>query len=576
MSHLLKKYRGKIQLIAVDPPFDSKADYKKKIELKGKSITNDSTSFEEKQYTDIWSNDLYLQFMYERLILMRELLSDTGSIYVHCDWRVNSYMRLLLDEIFGVEKYKNEITWKRHPPTGAKATSKQYARNTDNLLYYTKSHNYIWNNAYKPYSKDFIETYFRKDSKGRLFRDSDLGMYSEKSIKKFEDMGKIYITKNGGKRLIRYLDEEKGEAVSTIWDDISEVNSMANDRLNYPTQKPEPLFERIIKASSNPGDLVMDCFMGSGTTQAVAMKLGRRFIGADINMGAIQITTKRLIGIAQELEKNPSLPTTETNDSVDENPEGEDEEGSTLKEQTPQVYYTGFKVFNVNDYDLFRNPIQAKDLIKETMEISSLDKNHVFDGMKDGYYVKIMPVNRIASKEDLNEIVSGVDLKSWELENKKEPGKVVAKIMLICMGHDPDLGAELQKNLKPYTVEVKVVDILRDRNDLIFRREPSAKISITKKGNKKILKVSKFYPYNLMQKLSLQETNVKEWKELVESIFIDSNYDGSVLSPTILDIPEKSEQVKGEYEIPQDHGTIRIKITDLLSESYEATIEGDE
>lgn len=241
MSHLLKEYRGKVDLIYIDPPFDSKADYKKKIEIRGKSVSNDSSVFEEKQYGDIWTNDEYLQFIYERLILAKELLSIGGSIYIHLDWRKNSSIRLIMDEIFGAEAFRNEIRWKRQPVRGAKATSGQYARNSDVILFYSESSNWIWNGAYKPYDEKFIREKFRPNKYGRLYRDSDLGDYSEESIDKFDREGKIYITSTGRRRLIRFLDEEKGEALGDIWTDIAEVNSMAAERLDYPTQKPEAL-----------------------------------------------------------------------------------------------------------------------------------------------------------------------------------------------------------------------------------------------------------------------------------------------------------------------------------------------
>lgn len=229
---------------------------------------------------------------------MRDILAEDGSIYVHLDWRLNSFIRLVLDEIFS-KGYRNEMFWRRQPVRGAKATSRQYARNNDVLLFYVKSDRHIWNNAYKPYSEEFIRKKFRKDKNGRLFRDSDLGDYSSQSIANFEKQGRIYITKSGKKRLIRYLDEEKGEAVSTMWDDIPEVNSMAEERLDYPTQKPEALLERIILASSNPGDLIMDVFAGSGTTAAVAEKLGRCWIVCDFGKHAIYTMQKRMLRIGE-------------------------------------------------------------------------------------------------------------------------------------------------------------------------------------------------------------------------------------------------------------------------------------
>jgi len=296
---------GGLKLIYIDPPFDVGADFSMDIEIGGETFHKEASVLEHIAYRDTWGRgaDSFIAMLYERLILMRDLLAEDGSIYVHCDWRVSSWIRQVLDEVFGVDRHLNELRWRRQPVRGAKATSNQYARNSDTIHFYTRSASWIWNGAYKPYDSKFIETKFRPDETGRLFRDCDLGDYSEESIAKFESEGKIYITSTGNKRLKRYLDEERGESLGDLWTDISEVNSMAAERLDYPTQKPAALLERIIKASSNPGDLVADFFCGSGTTAAVAEKLGRKWIATDLGKFGIHTTRKRLIGVQRELKK---------------------------------------------------------------------------------------------------------------------------------------------------------------------------------------------------------------------------------------------------------------------------------
>lgn len=289
--------RGKVDLIYIDPPFDSKADYRTKVTLPGVELEQKPTVIEQFAYSDTWSDGTasYLAMITPRLVLMRELLADTGSIYVHLDWRVGHYVKVVMDEVFGKSYFRNDLRWKRQPVRGAKATGQQYARNSDILYFYTKRDDSIWENAYKPYDPAFIKAKFRPDASGRLYRDSDLGDYSEDSIAKFEEQGRIYRTSSGNRRLIRYLDEEKGEAVGDMWVDIPEVNSMADERLEYATQKPEKLLERILQASSSEGALVLDCFGGSGTTAAVAEKLGRRWITSDLGKPAAMIMRKRLI-----------------------------------------------------------------------------------------------------------------------------------------------------------------------------------------------------------------------------------------------------------------------------------------
>jgi len=192
----------------------------------------------------------------------------------------------------------------------------------------------------------------------------------------------------------------------------------------------------------------------------------------------------------------------------------------------------------------------------------------VFDGEKDGRMVKIMPVNRIATRADLNELIAGFNYKAWEHRQNEHPTRVVEKITLVCMGHEPDLAAQLELAAKPFKIDVEVVDILRDKSELEFKRDSEAKVVI-KKGE---LLIERFFPMNLLQKLSVQKESVEDWRELVESVMIDWNYDGAVLQPAVVDIPEKDDQVKGKYIVPGDAGTIRVKITDLLSESWEGSV----
>lgn len=538
MSHLLKKYRGRVNLIYIDPPFDSKADYKKTITLRGQKVENDHNSFEEKQYTDIWTNDEYLQFMYERLILCRELLADTGSIYLHCDWHKSHLLRILLDEVFGLQNFRNEIVWENQ---GAWVNSDRwFPRRHNSILFYSKTSEYrfnVLNDDDVNNGINFNRWYdFVKDN--RIYADN--APYHDSRFSTYVQNFKAkYKRAPTGKDVII---DFKGTVLGSVWY-VKVVDPKSPENLQYPTQKPEALLERIIKASSNPGDLVFDCFMGSGTTQAVAMKLGRKFIGADINLGAIQTTTKRLLGVAAEIGKQ--LPN-----------KGEPK-------------YTGFTVYNVNNYDVFRNPVEAKDLLVQALELQPLPGGSMYDGEKDEWFYKIMPVNRLATKADLNEIVTGFDYKAAEKAALDNPGKPVLKLRLVCMGHEPDLKASLEEQLKAFKVEVEVVDILRDKSQLVFKRDSEAKI--VRAGGK--VKIKAFYPMNLLKKLSLQKSKVGEWRELVESVMVDFNYDGAVFTPTIVDVPKDNEFVKGEYAIPEGAGTIRVKITDLLAESLEMEVE---
>lgn len=530
MSHLLKEFRGKIDLIYIDPPFDSKADYKKKIEIRGKKVFNDSNTFEEKQYGDIWTNDEYLQFMYERLVLLKELLSDKGTIFLHCDYHKAHHLRNLMDEVFGPSNFLDEIIW-CYEDIGSRAVN-YYKHKHDSIFMYQKtdSPDRVFNIQRKKLSESTIkryQPYFDKNGQitYRSLKESNPGVFLKlKGIP--ENLDEVW------------LDINNGAPFSDWWTDISPLKSGFSESTEYPTQKPEALLDRIIIGSSNPGDIVFDCFMGSGTTQASAMRLNRRFIGADINLGAIQTTTKRL---AAQLESNDIL----------------------------AGQKTGFEVYNVNNYDFFRNPIEAKDLLIEALNIQPYSASNVFDGELDGRNVKILPVNRIATKADLSELVSNLPYKSYEKRRDENPNEPVDRITLICMGHEPDLKAGFEQMIGTFKIDVEIVDILREKSALEFKREATAKIDL--KHDELVIK--EFYPMNLLQKLSIQKENVDEWRQLVDSIMIDYNYDGEALNPQIIDIPEKNDMVKGKYNIPKNHGKIKVKITDLLSESLEVEVK---
>ena len=528
MSHLLKEYRGKIDLIYIDPPFDSKADYKRKIEVKnvGKTIS-DSSSFEEKQYGDIWTNDEYLQFMYERLILMRELLSEKGCIYVHCDWHKVHHLRCLLDEVFGSNNFVNEIVWHYADYMQRNATT-SLPRKHDTILFYSKTPKYYYERVKVPLDKPVKRNRVIWNGKTKA----------------------LEVARDGQGKII--YDEFTDRFLDSVWEEdvlnigqTSVTRKTSSENLNYPTQKPKRILELIIEASSQPGDLVFDCFMGSGTTQSVAMKLGRRFIGADINLGAIQTTTKRLLSVAKELENS-----------------------QTGMGSADDTKYTGFEVYNVNNYDFFRNPVEARDLLIAALEIQPFPQSDIWDGELDGRMVKIMPVNRIATKADLKELLANLPYKTYEKRKEENPNQPVERITIVCMGHEPDLKGAMEQELTDYKVDIQIMDILRDKADLQLKRDSEAEI--VREGGKLVIRA--FYPMNLMQKLSLQKEYVEDWRQLVDSVMIDWNYDGVVMQPAVTDVPGKSELVKGIYDIPEGSGTIKVKITDLLSESLEVEV----
>lgn len=318
MSSLLEKFAGKIDLIYIDPPFATGADFSFTAQIgeSGEEITKRASIIEEKAYRDTWGRgfDSYLTMIYDRLVLMRELMSDSGSIYVHCDWRANSFLRLALDEIFGEENFRNQIVWKK--TNSPKSQASGWGNQVDTLLFYSKTGNFTFSGAYANFSEAQKAVFRHDDDDGKgpyqtialiaggsqktatrkTFEFRGIvapWLYKKEKLEQFWKAGKIHRTPSGF-RLKDYLKDRQGTPVSDLWADKDVPPMQARE---YPTQKPEALLERIIKASSNEGGLVADFFCGSGTTAAVAEKLGRRWIACDLGRYAVHTTRKRMLGI---------------------------------------------------------------------------------------------------------------------------------------------------------------------------------------------------------------------------------------------------------------------------------------
>lgn len=368
--------QGGLKLIYIDPPFDVGADFSMDIEIgeeeESENFTKKPSVIEEIAYRDTWGKgaDSFIAMLYERLKLMHELLAEDGSIYVHCDWRVNGVIKLILDEIFGKDKQKREIIWSKGNLFGfAVSVDKNYIHSHDTILFYSKSDNPIFNKQYEPYSDEYIKKRFTKDDNdGR-------GLYRIQ-----------------GKNQKQYLVDSKGISLSDVWG-ISIENVMSANQTGYPTQKPESMLEKIIKVSSNPGDLVADFFCGSGTTLSVAEKLGRKWIGTDLGKFGIHTTRKRMIGVQRELKK-----------------EGKD--------------FRAFEILNLGKYERERfvatnqdlraeeKAMQAErkekdfiQLILTAYKAESLDTFNQFVGKKRDRLVAVGPINFPASSEFIQNIL---------------------------------------------------------------------------------------------------------------------------------------------------------------------------
>jgi len=429
--------QGGLKLIYIDPPFDVGADFSMDIEIGGDTFTKKPNILEEIAYRDTWGKgaDSFIAMIYERLVLMRDLLADDGSIYVHCDWRVNSYIRLLLDEVFGAGKFRNMITWQKIRSSKGQANS--FGNVSDSIYFYAKGESPAFTKLFVPLAGERIEQHYSnvEPDTGRRymldnFTQAGAGeprrfgnqvlappagkhwIWTQTRIDQGMQDGRIVISSNGMPRVKRYLDESQGNPIEDIWGDIAPINSQSLERVDYPTQKPEALLDRIIKASSNKGDLVADFFCGSGTTAAVAEKLGRKWIVSDLGKFAIHTTRKRMIGVQRSLKA-----------------EGRD--------------YRAFEILNLGKYErqhyIGINPnlreeqrqkqIEEKeaaflDLILRAYRAEKTEGFVTFHGKKAGRLVAVGPVNLPVTRLFVEEIIlecrkkhiTKVDILGFEFE----------------------------------------------------------------------------------------------------------------------------------------------------------------
>ncbi|MDO8591668.1 MAG: site-specific DNA-methyltransferase [bacterium] len=414
---------GGIKLIYIDPPFDVGADFSMDIEVGGETLTKEPSVLEEIAYRDTWGKgaDSFIAMIYERLCLMRDLLADNGSIYVHCDWRVSAYMRCVLDEVFG--GYINEIIWQKIRTT--KAQSLGFGNVHDTIYLYSKNKSSAdFSNQYNELDEKYIKSHYKKDGQGKLYRTVSLLQKGQGPARNFGDKvlsppsgrhwiwsqerinqaiadGLIRFTSSGNPEKIQYLDQIEGDIVDDLWIDIFPINSQAKESEGYPTQKPEALLERIINASSKEGDIIADFFMGSGTTMAVAEKLGRKWIGSDLGKFSIHTARKRMVNVQRRMKAD-------------------------------RKDYRAFEILNLGKYQR-QHYVGANqklkeqkfiDLILEAYRGEKLQGFETFVGQKVGRMIAIGPINmqlgrdyvETIVKEALEKSISRVDILAFEYE----------------------------------------------------------------------------------------------------------------------------------------------------------------
>lgn len=553
---LANGYRGKINLVYIDPPFDSGADYVRKVELRGMKggvkLEGDSyTLGEQIQYTDIWTNDSYLQFMFERLMMLKELLAETGSIFLHCDWRMVHRLRLILDEVFSSENFINEIAW-QHTVLGG-THGRRLSKGHETILWYAKSQQYTFNENAKSARVefgDYIKKTLRQDEDGRWFYTR--GRMSRQPST--EELERKAFT-------VTYVDNpEAGTLASDVWDDLLAYRVYGEENTEYPTQKNEALISRCVELGSSPKDLILDCFAGSGTTAAVAQKLGRRWLIADINKGAIQTASKRLQRIIQEqvdaMQKAQTQPTLLT-------------DAGTGELQPAQL---AFSVYRVNDYDLQIQHNEALNLAIEHVGIERLKGDSFFEGTLGKRLVKIIPFNHPLTRLDLQAIQD--ELKKRSTEDRD--------IVVVCLGKE--LTAEVwltEYNHRHPVNKISVIELRTDpRYGKFFEHQPaSTEVNVIRKDGKIIVDIEDFISPTILERLEMDsgmfKAKITDWRAMVDTVLIDVAYDGQVFNVTMSDVPErKSDLVIGHYELPApaSETTMAVKIIDMLGEEVLITL----
>ena len=494
---LVQGFRGKIDLIYIDPPFDSGADYVRKVKLRGKKEELEAEGhsvIEQTQYSDIWANDNYLQFMYERLVLIQELLSEKGSLYLHCDWHKSHHLRLILDEVFGADNFQREIIWRIGWISGFKTKAKNWIRNHDTIYFYAKNKdNFIFNKEYICYADD-------------------------------------YVRRDGSKP------EGKGYPIEDTWNcndidrmDSIQIMSFSGEKTGFETQKNENLLARIIKASSNEDSIVLDCFVGSGTTAAVAEKLGRRWIAADLNKGAIQTTMKRI--------------------------------------QTCIDKPLGIAHYRVNNYD-FQTEHELRNIVVSKYGVETDRKGGFFDGTLNGTLVKIADLRKPLTRLDIQMIKN-------ELQNRPDETR---DITVLCNGSEVGTQEELDtENQRRPINKIIVQDIQRDGVTTYAPAE--VEVDFKKAGQNVTITIANYISPTILARLDIDRTelfdvHIDDFRAQIDCVLIDTNYTGEHFTITESDVPEKKEDfVDAQYTVtlPDPDACVAVKIIDMLGEETVVT-----
>jgi DNA modification methylase len=604
LAHLLANgFRGKVSLVYIDPPFDSGADYVRQVALRGSKGTakfdgEGYTLGEQIQYTDIWANDTYLQFMFDRLLLLKELIAEDGVLYLHTGWHKHHHLRMLLDEVFGADAFRNEIVVKRGRRKNLQSqfdSIESLGAETDCILLYARTSAATFGKVHSEVRateakwKDFWrgnvdrktmrypipDLNFPEPARGQLLWKKERGLRAAANYVEFlrsdatdletywRERHAVYQARSGhplefvswdGKHNIKYWIPPKEEGViGNLWSDI-EAYSYRHD---YRTEKHEALLRRIVEMGSAEGDIVLDCFLGSGTTAAVAQQLGRRWIGADINTGAIQVSAKRLQGVMREQR-----------DATHELDVGD---------TPPPPAQLSFTTWRVNDYDLQLQHNEATNLAAEFLGVQRTRTDPYFDGTLGKALVKVVPFGRPLTPLDLEEL-------KRELDTRRDEDR---EVTIVCLGmelaakHWVDDWNALRKGAAAVN-RIRVIELRTDsKYGGFLRHEPAtARVTVRRSVGGIVVEITDFISPSIVERLRQQagllSPKIDDWRAMVDCVMIDPAYDGRVFNVVLSDVPErKQDLVRGRYELPAPAGktAVAVKIVDMLGEEVLSVVE---
>lgn len=502
-----------------------------------------------------------------------------------------------MDEVFGAEGFLSEIIWQR---TASHNDPGRYGAIHDTIFFYSTGNSYVWNEPKVPQSQDYIDQFFiyaesptgeiKRLSKGeecptgwRRFRLGNFASphprpnltYDYKgykppangwkvSLEKMQELdaqGRLFFpdSKDGRIQPKSYLDEvADGKPAPDLWTEMLAIQAQSAEREDYPTQKPEALLERIITASSNPGDLVLDCFAGSGTCAAIAQKLGRRWIAADINKGAVQTISKRLQTIIGRQAKNAGQP----------------KQGKLLDtgaDDTPPPAALSFTVSRINDYDLPMQHNEFVNLAVERIGIDRLKTDAFFDGTLGKELVKIIPFNHPLTLLDLQLIVDELAARPQEERH----------IVAVCLGQETQTGPWLERYNKNRPInKIRVIELRSDQKygDIILHQPAQAEVTIERRGAAIAVTIEDFISPTIAQRLKIDtplfNVTIPDWRSMVDMVLLDAAYNGDIFNISLSDVPaRKSDLVLGSYHLPAPAGEtiVAVKIIDMLGEEVLVT-----